>query len=116
MAVSPTLRGLFGLSSLAVALVAGPFGCSSATASDAADTTDAGDGGDAAHAASSANDGGTCPGARPTQGAPCAPEGLDCLFGKNKTGCDSDSASCSQGKWLVFSTPGCALPRDSGTD
>lgn len=58
----------------------------------------------------------TCPATRPRTGDACNAEGLNCLFGKNPTGCDSDSASCQGGKWNVFSTPGCPRPQDAGSD
>jgi hypothetical protein len=59
---------------------------------------------------------GTCPASMPRDGSPCAPEGLTCLFGKNPSGCDSDSASCHEGTWSTFSTPGCPIPLDAGSD
>jgi hypothetical protein len=87
-------------------LVTSSLACSSSTVPEG---TDAG-------TAPATDGGGTCPTVRPTQGTACAPDGLSCQLGKNPTGCDSDSASCRQGKWVVYSTPGCATPKDSGTD
>ena len=58
----------------------------------------------------------TCPGSRPSSGDSCSAEGLSCLYGHNQTGCDSDSASCQDGRWSVIGTPGCAVPHDAGSD
>lgn len=63
--------------------------------------------------ASVLGDGGRCT-EEPTDGTPCAPEGFQCLIGKNVSGCDSDGALCRGGVWFVTSTPGCAS--DAGTD
>ena len=55
-----------------------------------------------------------CPATRPSPNSPCTTEGLGCPYGKNRTGCDSDSAECSHGQWAVFGTPGCAPTKNDG--
>jgi hypothetical protein len=70
---------------------------------------DGGNGGDAATLpdGQSTPTGEGCPLARPSADSPCTTEGLGCPYGQNHTGCDSDSAECSGGKWVVFATPAC---------